>query len=508
MRRVELFEVIRREAREGASIRSLARRHRVHRRVVREALASPIPAGRKRPQRARPVLTAEVRSFIDDVLETDRHAPRKQRHTARRIWQRVRAELGASAGESTVRSYVADRRRELAIGIRAYVPQAHPDAHQAEVDFYQADVEFPWGRETAQIITLRSEASGGALHRGYPNQTQSALLDGIARGLEFSGGVFEVIRFDNLHQAVARVLRGKRRVEQDRFVAFRSHYGFRSSFTTPGIEGAHEKGGVEGEVGRFRRRWLTPVPKVGSWEELNGYLRACCEADLDRRIEHRPQTVGEALARERELLRPLPAEPFDVAELSTCRVDSKSRITCRTNHYSVPVSLVGRVVGIRVTPLAVEAIHQGRVVARHPRLHLKYAQHLVLDHYLDLLAERPGAFPGSLALHQERERGTFSPRHDALWARLNERWGERDGTRHMIEVLLLRRLHPRAVLDEAVSTALSLGVADHRAVGLLCRHLSDATRPALGPIEVGELRRYDRPLPDTASYDLLLEGVR
>ncbi len=94
-----------------------------------------------------------------------------------------------------------------------------------------------------------------------------------------------MIRFDNLSQAIARVLRGTKRVEQDRFVAFRSHYGFKASFTTPGITGAHEKGGVEGEVGRFRRRWLVPVPEIAGWDELNDYLRACCLRDLDRRLD-------------------------------------------------------------------------------------------------------------------------------------------------------------------------------------------------------------------------------
>lgn len=281
MRRVELFEIMRKDHEFGLSIRAIADKRGVHRRAVRQALASPVPPARKAPQRHCPVMTAEVKAFIDGILVADKDAPKKQRHSARRIWQRCSDELG-SAAEVTIRRYVRGRRRELGVGIHAFVPQHHAIGAQAEVDFYEAFIDFSFGRRKAKIITVRSEFSAASLHIAYPSQTQAALLEGIALGLEFLGGVFARMRFDNLTQAVARVIRGERRIEQDRFIAFRSHYLFESSFTSPGIEGAHEKGGVENEVGRFRRRWLTPVPSVSSWAEFNDYLKACCI-----RVEHR-----------------------------------------------------------------------------------------------------------------------------------------------------------------------------------------------------------------------------
>jgi Transposase and inactivated derivatives len=262
MRRVELFELIRKDHEFGLSKREIARKRGVHRRTVRQALASPVPPERKRPRRTAPRLTPAIKAFIDSILESDKTAPRKQRHTARRIWQRVTEERGADVAESTVRRYVRVRKRELGLGIFCYVPQHHEIARSAEADFYGADVDFPWGRETVSIISLRSEFSGAALHVAYPRNNQSALLEGLMLALEFLGGAFKVLRFDNLSEAVAKILTGGRRVERDRFIAFRSHYLFESSFTTPGIEGAHEKGGIEGEVGRFRRRHLTPVPNV------------------------------------------------------------------------------------------------------------------------------------------------------------------------------------------------------------------------------------------------------
>ncbi len=510
MRRVELFELIRRDHDQGQSIRALARTHGVHRRIVRQAIASAVPPERRRPSRTRPTLTNEARAFVDGILLADRRAPRKQRHTARRIWQRLGEELGCTAAESTVRAYVRERKQGIGLGVQAFVPQHHPPGAQGEVDFYEAQFQFPWGQQKAQVIAVRSEFSALALHVAYPAQTQSALLDGIERGLSFTGGVFEVMRFDNLRLAVARVIRGQRRVEQDRFVAFRSHYLFESSFTSLGIEGAHEKGGVEGEVGRFRRRWLTPVPRVSSWEQANAYLRTCCVHDLDRTPEGRTRSVGEAAEIERRLLRPLPAERFELAELASARVDDKARIKVKAARYSVPASLVGRTVRVRIFPLSVEVTHRGRPVATHDRLHLRGAEHLVLDHYLDVLLERPGAFPGSVPLHQARERGDFPPCYDALWSKLKQRAGEKAGTRAMIEVLLLHRRHVATVVRHAVEQALSTGAIDPGAVAMFARHLEQS--PAQAPMqlsldELGELSRYERPVPEVVGYDVLLQAA-
>jgi transposase len=330
MRRVELFELIRKDYEFGLSKREISRKRGVHRRTVRQALQSAIPPERQRPARACPKLTPETKAFLDQVLISDRTAPRKQRHTARRMWQRLRAEKGSDVAEATVRAYVRKRRRELGVGVQVFVPQHHPCGAQVEADFYQAKVDFPWGRETAHIIALRSEFSGASLHTAYPQVTQAALLDGIEKGFHFHGGVFPVVRLDNLAEAVQKILKGGSRREQDRFIAFRSHHHFESSFTSPGVEGAHEKGGIEGEVGRFRRRWLTPVPKMSSWAEFNDFLRACCISDMDRTIARDERTVAAKLAIEREFLKPLPAERFELAEISRPTVDNKSRIQVRT----------------------------------------------------------------------------------------------------------------------------------------------------------------------------------
>lgn len=507
MRRVELFELIRHDFFVfGLSKRAIERKRGVGRRTVNQAIENAVPPDRRTPVRSSPQLTDEMRTFIDEILASDKKAPRKQRHTARRIWERCRDERGSTVAESTIRGYVRERKRELQIGQKVFVPQHHQAGKQAEADFYEADFDFPWGRETAQVIALRSEFSAGALHVAYPVQIQAALFEGIERSFEFLGGSFEVVRFDNLPHAVKQVLKGKRRIERDRFTAFRSHHLFQSSFTSPGIEGAHEKGGIEGEVGRFRRKWLTPVPKVESWEQANDYLYACCIQDMERSLEGEPLSVGEKMLVERDLLRHLPEEPFEVAEVLEPRVDEKSRVQVKRNFYSVPASLSGRKVHVRLKPMTVEISSNGKLIATHERSYKRNQQILVLDHYLDVLSDKPGAFPGSLPLHQARQTGEFPESYDRLWSALMSKSGESLGTRQMIEVLLLHRTHRREVVRAAVASALSLGAIDPSAVALFCRHIQDGedpTKPAL-PIDVGELATYDRPLPETVAYDDLL----
>ena len=138
------------------------------------------------------------------------------------------------------------------------------------------------------MFTLRLSYSGKAVHRAYATCSQEAFLDGHRYAFEQLGGIpFVHIRYDNLKAAVSRVLTGRTRVESDRWVLFRSHYGFDVFYCRPGVEGAHEKGGVEGEGGRFRRTHTVPMPKVETLAELNAYLAKCDAKDDHRRVGQR-----------------------------------------------------------------------------------------------------------------------------------------------------------------------------------------------------------------------------
>jgi transposase len=506
--RVELFEQIRRDHdREGLSVRALARRHGVHRRAVRQALGSPLPPPRKRPQgRPAPKLGA-YRELIDQWLEADRSAPRKQRHTARRVWERLVEEHAADVAERTVREYVHGRRRALGEPVEAFVPQVHDAGVEAEVDWGRAQVDLAGVRTELFLFHMRACHSGAGFCMAFWRETQQAFLEAHVAALGWFGGVFGLVRYDNLTAAVKQVLKGRRRVESDRFVALRSHYLFRSQFTLAGIEGAHEKGGIEGEVGRFRRRHLVPVPAVSSLAELNARLLAGCEADLDRRIRGRQETVGEAFARERALLRALPGEPAQTAEHATPRVDAKSLVTVRQNRYSVPVRLVGLRVAAQVGAREITISHDGRLVARHERLHERFAVSASLDHYLELLQRKPGALEGSQALRQERERGAWPACFDALWAALGERYGASEAARQMIDVLMLVRDHGADRVELAVRGALTAGAHDGRAVAVLARQVARHRSPALEDLPE-RLRLAQGPGASLHDYDQLIGGAR
>jgi len=506
MTRVEQYEIIRREHHvHGKGIRLVAREQGVHRRTVRQALSSAMPPPKKPPKREPPVLTSSLRSVIDGWLRADREAPRKQRHTARRIFKRLLREHGYGGAESTVRVYVGRRRRELGLPKRAYIPRDHVAGDEAEVDWYEADVEFPWGRERVFFLLVRACFSGREFHIAFPRATQQAFLQGQAEALSYFGGVFKCLRYDNLSSAVKRVLRGRRRVETDKFVAFRSHYLFEAEFCRPGKEGGPEKGGVESGVGRFRRNHLVPVPRVESYAGLNRLLGDWCAEDDQRRIEGRPHTVLEDWAQERQELRPLPTESFPSAEVSSHDVDSKSRVKVRTNRYSVPVGLVGRRVEVRVGAHRIEVVHGGRLVAQHVRCYGRHQEQLTLDHYIELLKEKPGALRRARPLRQARQRGEWPEQYDRLWAELIRRYGDSDGTREMLDVVLLHRSARTEDVHTAVARALEYGCNDAGAVSVVLRQLQSCQQIVAPLAELGPLARYERPvLDDLSRYDRLL----
>ncbi|MDQ3937823.1 MAG: IS21 family transposase [Chloroflexota bacterium] len=503
--RVQQFEQIRRDReREGLSIRALAERHGVHRRAVRQALASAVPPAKRSPVSRPAPRLGDYRELIDGWLIADRDAPRKQRHTAKRIWRRLVDEYGVDVAETTVRDHVRKRRRELgqAVG-EVFVPQAHAPGRTAEVDWGEATIELAGARTVVHLFFMRSCFSGAAFSMASPVETQQAFLEAHVLAFEWFGGVFCEVRYDNLGSAVKQVLKGRRRVESDRFVAMRSHYLFESLFTTPGIEGAHEKGGVEGEVGRLRRNHLVPVPQVASIGQLNRLLAEACEQDLGRRIAGRATTVAEAHAIERSMLRVV-AEPFDATETTQVRADSKALVTVRQNRYSVPVALAGRRVSAAVGASQVTISHQGEVVARHERLHGRYGTRATLDHYLELLQRKPGGLQRSLPLAQARQRGDWPGCFDELWRALSERYGDSEAARQMVDVLLLIREHGPAQVELAVRGALAAGAIDGRAVAVLARKTQTAPPPPRLDGLQPRLAACDRPAPDLAGYDQLI----
>ena len=505
---MELFEEIRREYEFGVgTIAGVSKKLGVHRRMVREAIGSAIPQLRKKTKRRRFKL-APVAGFIDQILESDRKAPRKQRHTAYRIWKRICAELPENkVCERTVRFYVQERKSALGLVVHeTFVPQSYPWGLEAQVDWYEAYADLSGERTKLQVFAMRSMASGAAFHCAFLHATQQAFLEAHERAFAFFCGVFRKLRYDNLSSAVKKILRGYVREETARFMAFRSHWRFESEFCTPAE--AHEKGGVEGEVGYFRRNHWVPVPQAVDLASLNLELLRGCHQDEQRRIEGKDQSIGAALLIEREHLLPLAEEGMDLARISFPIVNSLGCVKVLTNCYSVPLT-AGTQVQAKSYASTVELWHDGRSVAQHERCYGRHQQVLNLEHYLDVLSRKPGALAGSRPLEQERRAGLWPDCFDELWQALISRHGKQTGTRQMIDLLKLTREFGRDRLREAVEMALETGCTDAAAVQHLLQ-ARDLNHPGCDAMDIGSLDRYRRPLPVMNEYDQLLSigGVR
>jgi hypothetical protein len=249
------------------------------------------------------------------------------------------------------------------------------------------------------------------------------------------------------------------------------------------------------------------VPKVESYDALNRLLLDACAADDLRTVVGRSESIVQAWSQEAPRLRALPAEPFETLQLETVRVTSKSCAVVRQNFYSVPVGYSGRQVEAHVHAMRVHLYAAGKQVANHPRLWGKFGWHLDLDHYLELLQVKPGALGRSLPLRQARERGAWPDVYDTLWSALRARHGDSNGTREVLDVLMLHRTYGSADVEMAVRMALDYGCHDAAAIEVLVRQLTHGEPTAAPLTELGGLAQYHRPVRPVCDYNQLLGRV-
>jgi transposase len=372
---------------EGLSQRAIAKRLGISRNTVKRYMnGQNMPWERMKVEGQPRVITPEVLEFINRCLEQDKTAPGKQRHTARRVYDRLVDEWGFEGGESTVRKVVAQLRPNLP---EVFIPLSFSPGEAAQVDWGTATVYIAGEKTVAHLFCVRLCHSCAPFAVSFPVEREETFLEAHQKAFGYFSGVPRTLIYDNLKIAVKEGW-GKFAREQERFIAFRAHYAYGTWFCNRGE--AHEKGLVEGLIGYVRRNVLVPIPKAGDWAELNGLLLERCRRYLAKhQIRGREVPVREAFAIEQPALTPLPIKPYDTALIREPRVDHFSTVSFDRNRYSVPVNWAGHTVTVKGRAFEVEIYHRGEFLARHERCYGRHKTIYNLEHYVPLLEQRPRA---------------------------------------------------------------------------------------------------------------------
>jgi len=397
---------------------------------------------------------------VEALLQEGELMPRKQRYTAHKIFE-ILQEEGYQGSEARVRRYLWERKKAKQVP-EVFLPLEFEPGQDAQVDWGEAVAEISGKREKVQFFLMRLCYSRRAFAVAFPTQAQECFLSAHLQAFKHFGGVPHRISYDNLGTAVKIVFdptfkRGRPRQEVRAFVAFRSHYLFSSHFCQPGLEGAHEKGGVESGIGYTRRQLLVPVPCVSSFEELNQLLYMRCLKEDCRQVARTQQTIGEAWEQERSQLLPLPPSDYECCEMKIVRLTPYSQATFETNRYSVPVNRARREVTLKAYPFQIEIWNGIELLARHPRCYGREQDIFDPLHYLFLLEQRPGAFEYAKPLKQWR--AGWPPSYHRMLATLREKWPEGRGVQEFIRILMFHQHYDTPLVEQAIEQALSYGCA-------------------------------------------------
>lgn len=372
---------------EGLSQREIARNLGVSRNTVkRYCLGENVPWERKASVNAvSPVIKPEVIAFVQKCLDEDQAAKVfKQKHTAKRIYDRLRVEANFQGGESTIRRLVREMKATVS---QVYVPLYFAPGEAGQVDWGTAKIIMQGQKIEVNLFCMRLCSSCAPFVIAYPSQREEVFLEGHEQAFKFIGGVPRVLIYDNLKTAVKEGW-GKLAREQNRFKAFHAHYAYQTRFCNPG-EG-HEKGLVENLVGYIRRNVLVPLPRVESYEELNQLLlKRCIEYIANHQIRDKDLSVKESYEMEKQALIALPLRPYETAKTSEVKVDYYATVAFDSNHYSVPVQYAGYAVTVKASAFKVKVYWRGNEIAIHTRAYQKHKTLYQLEHYIPLLERRP-----------------------------------------------------------------------------------------------------------------------
>ena len=497
MFKVELYGRVRRAVLvEGRSQRAVALEFGVSRDSVRKMLRYSVPPGYQRQQPVKRPTLGPWLGVIDAILEDDRQRPAKQRHTAKRILDRLREEHGFKGGYTIVKDYV---RTATLRGREMFIPLTHAPG-EAQVDFGEAVVVIAGVERRAHYLVMDLPHSDDCFVAAFPAETTEAFLEGHVRAFAYFGGVPTRILYDNTKIAVAKILGGTERQRTRAFSELQSHYLFADKFGRPAK--GNDKGKVEGLVGYARRNFMVPIPRFASWEAFNEHLEQQCRKRQARRLRGHTETIGERFERDRAALLPLPIGPYDACEKVAARVNSLALVRYRGNDYSVPTRHGHLQVLVRGYVHEVTIACGSEVIARHPRSYER--EDVIFDplHYLALLEQKTRALEQAAPLA-----GWQLPECFAMLRRLLDARLKKHGGREYVQVLRLLETFSMEEVTRAIEDALQLGTIGFDAVRhlLLCR--IERRPPRLDLQNYPHLPTAEVRTTQASDYMTLLEGA-
>ena len=479
----------------GDNITEVAKKTGHARNTVKKALNNEAWGYKERENQPFPVLGPYL-GIIDTWLKGDKEQPKKQRHTARRIYTRLVDEHGYEGAESTVRHHV--RLRKIILGVntpQAFIPSDPEAGYEAEVDWGTAKAIIAREPVRLKFFCMRSKYSGKHFVRFYLCERQQAFFDAHIHAFAFFGGVFPVLIYDNLTTAVRKVLRGRGRIEQESYSKFKAYYNFEARFCNPAK--GNEKGGVEGLVGYARRNYMVPIPEAATLAELNENVLKQCVTYGNHKMAGREQSVNELYEIEKQHLLSLPDTPFSNVQTSDCKINKYATAAVDKNRYSVPSGYAGFRAKALLFVDRVEIFICGKKQAVHQRVYGNNKWCLKPEHYLKLIQQRPMSFNSARPIRQWRE--TWPKSLHLLLARFCEAQGETKGIKDFISVLMLYSDYPADDIEAAVNLSLKNKLSSSDAVRHLLVYTNNSAEPAIAPLSNWK----SLPSPDISVYKQL-----
>jgi len=482
---------------EGEAKRQICREYGIHFRTLQKILEHSEPPGyrQSKPREKRKI--GPYLSFIEETLHADQKAPRKQRHTAKRLFTRLISECGYQGGYTAVKEAVRAFRQKTQ---EVFIPLSHPRGW-AQVDFGYAEIELAGERIDIAFFVMTLPFSDAFFVCVFPRECTETFQEGHKRAFEFFEGVPVRISYDNSRIAVISIGKGSKRKLTDGFLRLQSHYSFSEHFCR--VRRANEKGHVETLVGYCRRNFMVPVPQVATIEDLNRYLESCCRSDLERTLRGQEKSKKELLDEDRQAMLPIPSNRFEAHRVEEVHANSLSLVRFDRNDYSVPTEYAHHPVTAIGTVEEVRLVVNDHLVASHRRCWEKHKTLFDPIHYLALLERKPGGFDYSRPLEKWKLPSCF----DLLRRRLESDLDGSLGIREYIKVLRLLETASLAQLTGAVEQAISIGATSVDSIKLILEYRRQAPIALFSLDGHPHLKTVRVPNVDLTGYRGLTEGA-